>query len=60
MVHSVYSDRDIFLRELFSNTADAFEKLRYEAIADRNSSTTALRSKSSSRSMPTPRPWPRG
>ena len=34
MVHSVYSDRDIFLRELISNAADACEKLRYEAIAD--------------------------
>jgi molecular chaperone HtpG len=33
MVHSVYSDRDIFLRELVSNAADACEKLRYEAIA---------------------------
>ncbi len=34
MVHSVYSDRDIFLRELVSNGADACEKLRYEALAD--------------------------
>ncbi len=34
MVHSVYSDRDIFLRELLSNAADACEKLRYEALAD--------------------------
>lgn len=34
MVHSVYSDRDVFLRELISNAADACEKLRYEAIAD--------------------------
>lgn len=33
MVHSVYSDRDVFLRELISNAADACEKLRYEAIA---------------------------
>jgi molecular chaperone HtpG len=31
MVHSVYSDRDVFLRELISNAADACEKLRYEA-----------------------------
>ena len=31
MVHSVYSERDIFLRELISNGADACEKLRYEA-----------------------------
>lgn len=34
MVHSVYSDRDIFLRELLSNSADACEKLRYEALAN--------------------------
>ena len=34
MVHSIYSDRDIFLRELVSNAADACEKLRYEAIAN--------------------------
>jgi molecular chaperone HtpG len=34
MVHSVYSDKDVFLRELISNAADACEKLRYEAIAE--------------------------
>ena len=33
IVHSVYSDRDVFIRELISNAADACEKLRYEAIA---------------------------
>ncbi len=33
MVHSVYSDRDVFLRELISNAADACEKLRYDGIA---------------------------
>src|SRR6201999_2577422 len=33
MVHSVYSDRDIFVRELVSNAADDCEKLRYEALA---------------------------
>ncbi len=32
MVHSVYSERDIFLRELISNAADACDKLRYQAI----------------------------
>ena len=30
VVHSIYSDRDIFLRELISNAADACEKLRFE------------------------------
>ena len=34
MVHSVYSDKDIFVRELISNGADACERLRYEAIAN--------------------------
>ena len=34
MVHSVYSDKDVFLRELISNAADACEKLRYEAIGE--------------------------
>lgn len=33
MVHSVYSDKDVFLRELVSNAADACEKLRFEAIS---------------------------
>jgi len=34
MVHSVYSEKDVFLRELISNAADASERLRYEAIAN--------------------------
>ena len=33
MVHSVYSDKSVFLRELIANAADACERLRYEAIA---------------------------
>src|SRR6516225_2630169 len=35
MVHSVYSETDIFLRELISSASDACDKLRYEAIARR-------------------------
>jgi molecular chaperone HtpG len=34
MVHSVYSETDVFLRELVSNASDALDKLRYEAISN--------------------------
>src|SRR4249919_2172983 len=34
MVHSLYGNKEIFLRELVSNASDACDKLRFEAMAD--------------------------
>ena len=43
MIHSLYSNRDVFLRELVSNASDALDKRRFESVT--NKAMSELRSK---------------
>ena len=36
LVHSLYTDREIFLRELISNAADALNRLKFEMLTNRD------------------------
>ena len=55
VVHSLYSEREIFLRELVANAADAMDRRRFEALTDPNLSP---RPRPRSASSPTSRPAP--
>ena len=42
VIHSLYTDREIFIRELISNASDALEKLRLTQLRESSESATML------------------
>src|SRR5215510_9294497 len=36
LIHSLYKDREVFLRELLSNASDALNRLRFEMVTNQN------------------------
>ena len=36
LIHSLYTDRDVFLRELISNASDAITRMQFELLTNRN------------------------
>ncbi len=51
LVHSLYTNKEVFVRELVSNASDALEKLRFESNRGMNWPTPTCRSRSGSPSI---------